>query len=253
LDEDGGGGREENVSELERDMLLAFEEQEKSSSSTAPSSPCPHRHSTEPSHPQIDQEHDQSATNYGRLEELGYGSPLGSQDQEEEEPQEQQEVGVEAMREEDHNVEDPRPTRRRKLRSLSTEALPATQFDIDKYHLRLRGVRTQQFARRKTKTIQYRVVWGEYSNRYYSWIDEDDMRMSMRKLPCERYNQNLVPQGERAVIRVHQVRSSQVSKDSRKVFEYLVDEDPTWLTEDQLRISLSSRLLFEFEGKYLKF
>jgi hypothetical protein len=54
-------------------------------------------------------------------------------------------------------------------------------------------------------------------------------------------------------MRVHQVRSSRVSKDSRKVFQYLVDENPTWITEDQLGISLSSKLLFEFEDKYLKF
>jgi hypothetical protein len=159
LDEDGGGESGEHVSELEMDMLLAFKEQEKSSSATAPSSPRPHHHSTEPPHPRIDQEHDQSGTNYGRLEELRHGSPLRSQDQEgPQEQQQQQEVGVEAMREEDHNVEDPRPTRRRKLRSLSAEALPATQLEIDKCHLRLRRVRTQQLARRKTKTIQYRVV-----------------------------------------------------------------------------------------------
>jgi hypothetical protein len=51
LDEDGGGESGENVSELERDMLLAFEEQEKSSSATAPSSACPLHRSVELSHP----------------------------------------------------------------------------------------------------------------------------------------------------------------------------------------------------------
>jgi hypothetical protein len=80
LDEDSGGGSEENVSELERDMLLAFEEQEKSSLATATCSPQPPYHSTEQSHPRIDQEHDQSGTNYSRLEELRYSSPLRSQD-----------------------------------------------------------------------------------------------------------------------------------------------------------------------------
>jgi hypothetical protein len=140
--------RKESVSELERDVLLAFEEQEKSSSATIPSSPRPSRRSTEPSHPRIDQTHDQSGTSYGRLEELGYGSPLDSQDQVggPQEQQQQQEVGVEAMREEDHKVEDPRPTRGRKLRSVSIEALPATQLEIDKYHLRLRGIRTRQLV-----------------------------------------------------------------------------------------------------------
>jgi hypothetical protein len=44
LDEDGRGESGENVSELEMDMLLAFEEQEKPSSATAPSSARPHRH-----------------------------------------------------------------------------------------------------------------------------------------------------------------------------------------------------------------
>jgi hypothetical protein len=32
LDEDSGGGNDNNISELERDLLLAFEEKEKSSS-----------------------------------------------------------------------------------------------------------------------------------------------------------------------------------------------------------------------------
>ena len=57
------------------------------------------------------------------------------------------------MREEDHNVEYPRPARRRKLRLVSTEALPATQLEIDKYHLRLHGIRTRQLARRRTPIV----------------------------------------------------------------------------------------------------
>jgi hypothetical protein len=80
LDKDGRGESKESVSKLEMDMLLAFKEQEKSSSATASSSPRPHRHSTERLRPQIDQEHDQSGTNYGRLEELRHGSLLRSQD-----------------------------------------------------------------------------------------------------------------------------------------------------------------------------
>jgi hypothetical protein len=101
LDEDGGGGSEEKVSELERHLLLAFEEQEKSSSATAPSSPQPHRY-TEQSHPRIDQEHERGGTCYGSLEGIRHGSPLCNQDQEEKELQEQQqqqEVAADAMRE----------------------------------------------------------------------------------------------------------------------------------------------------------
>jgi len=70
-------------------MLLAFEEQEKSSSATALSSPQPPCCYTEQSSPQIDQEDDQGDTSHGRLDELGYSSPLREQDCGEEEPQEQ--------------------------------------------------------------------------------------------------------------------------------------------------------------------
>lgn len=57
LDENGGGGSEGNVSDLERDMELAFGEQEELSA-TSPSSPRPRR-SAEPSHSQIDQDYGQ--------------------------------------------------------------------------------------------------------------------------------------------------------------------------------------------------
>ena len=87
LDENGGGS-DENTTELGRDMQLAFGEQEKWSLATAPRSPSPQPQSAVPSHPPIDQEHDQGGTSYGRLEELGHCSPLRNQDQEE--PQEQQ-------------------------------------------------------------------------------------------------------------------------------------------------------------------
>ena len=98
-----GGSEEKTISELEKDLLLAFEEQEKPSFPPAPSSPRPHRPSAKPLHPQIDREHDQSGTGYGRLEELKRGTPLRSQDQGEEpqEQQQRQEVVIEAIREEE--------------------------------------------------------------------------------------------------------------------------------------------------------
>jgi hypothetical protein len=43
LSETGGGGSDENASELERDMQLAFEEQERSSPAPAPGSLRPRR------------------------------------------------------------------------------------------------------------------------------------------------------------------------------------------------------------------
>jgi hypothetical protein len=102
LDKDSRGEREENVSELEKDMLLAFEEHVKSSLATAPSSLCPHRYSTESLHPQIDKEHDQSRTNYGRLEEP--------------EEQQRQEVAVDAMQEMEDNDGEPERGKQREKR-----------------------------------------------------------------------------------------------------------------------------------------
>jgi len=37
---------------------------------------------------------------------------------------------------------------------------------VVKYHLRFRGIRARKPAGHKAKTIQYRVVWGEYPNKY---------------------------------------------------------------------------------------
>jgi hypothetical protein len=130
----------------------------------------------------------------------------------------------------------------------ATEALPATQLEIDHRHFRLRGIRTRQLVGRQTKATQYRVVWGEHPNRSDSWVNEDDVQISMSRLPCERSSQDLVPQVERDVVRVHHIRSSRRSK-CKKIFEYLVDELSTWITEDQLRISLSPTLLAGLKGK----
>jgi hypothetical protein len=54
LDKEGGGGSDDNVCDLERDILLAFEEQEKLQSAAAPSSPGPRRRSTKPLQNQSD-------------------------------------------------------------------------------------------------------------------------------------------------------------------------------------------------------
>jgi hypothetical protein len=107
LDKDGGGWSKENVFELEGHLLLAFEEQEKSSLYTAPNSPQPVRY-TEQSHPQIDQEDKQGRTSYSSLEELRHDSLLRVQDQEEElqEQQQQQEVAADATREGEEDDDD---------------------------------------------------------------------------------------------------------------------------------------------------
>jgi hypothetical protein len=55
----------------------------------------------------------------------------------------------------------------------ATEALPATQLDIEKYYVRLRGIRARQLAGLQTEATQYQVVWGETA------IDEDQLRISL--------------------------------------------------------------------------
>jgi hypothetical protein len=128
----------------------------------------------------------------------------------------------------------------------ATEALPATQLEIDHHYFRLRGIRTQQLPGRQTKTTQYRVVWGEHPNRSDSWVNEDDVQMSMLRPPCERSSQDLVLPVERDAIRVHRMRYDRYSK-GKKIFEYLVNKS-RWITEDQLRISLSPILVAELKG-----
>ena len=62
-------------------------------------------------------------------------------------------------------------------------------------------------------------------------------------------SRDLVPQVETDV-RVYQIRCSWRSE-GRKIFEHLADKLSSWITEDQLRISLSSTLISELRGKYL--
>jgi hypothetical protein len=135
----------------------------------------------------------------------------------------------------------------------ATEALPAAQPkipEIDSHRFRLRGVRARQLAGRQTKTTQYRVVWGAYPNRSDSWLNEDEVGMSMPWPPCELYSQNLALQTDMDIFRVHGMHSS--LHKGRKFFEYLVDafdlDDRTWITEDQLRISLSPMLVAKLKG-----
>jgi hypothetical protein len=68
--------------------------------------------------------------------------------------------------------------------------------------------------------------------------------------PCELYSQDLALRTEMYIFRVCGMRSSR--RKGRKVFEYLVEaldlDDRTWITEDQLRISLSPMLVAEPKG-----
>ncbi|KAH8591194.1 hypothetical protein B0O99DRAFT_690798 [Bisporella sp. PMI_857] len=123
-----------------------------------------------------------------------------------------------------------------------TDNFMDTQLWIDKHCLRLRGKRTQQLAGRQSKTTQYHVVWGERPNRSDLWVNEADIRMSILLSHCERSLHGLVSH-----VRVQHLRRSRRDK-SRKVFEYLFDDLSTWVTEDQLSISLSHTLLARLEA-----
>ncbi|PVH70774.1 hypothetical protein DL98DRAFT_123429 [Cadophora sp. DSE1049] len=130
----------------------------------------------------------------------------------------------------------------------ATEILLAAEPKIpDEHRLRLRGIRTQPLAGRQTKTTQYRIIWGNRLDRSEFWFNDDDIQISMLRPPCERSSQDLVLPVERDVSRVRRMRYDKRSK-GKKTFEYLVDEYGTWITEDQLRISLSAVLVAELEG-----
>jgi hypothetical protein len=69
-------------------------------------------------------------------------------------------------------------------------------------------------------------------------------------MPCEPYSQDLALSTDTDIFRVCKMRSSLYK--GRKVFECLVDasglDNSTWITEDQLRISLSPILVAELKG-----
>jgi hypothetical protein len=67
-------------------------------------------------------------------------------------------------------------------------------------------------------------------------------------MPCGRYSQDLALQVD--IFRVCEMRSS--LRKGKKVFEYLVNmfglDNRAWITEDQLRISLSPMLVAKLKG-----
>jgi hypothetical protein len=257
------GWTEENMAELEKELGLALEEQQVESLSTgAPTAPSPRLVET----PQDEtRSRERSETTGSGSEELQdacrrgtpaqdleceqretqmgvEGGAVAVQQQEELAAQEE-ELGQPAMGDQQDLVEvvdldDPEDRE-------ATEDLPSTQSENDKHRFRLRGIRARQLPGRQTKTTQYRLVWGKYPNRSDSWFNEDDVLISM---PCEPYSQDLALKGH--ISRVCEMRSS--LRKGRKVFECLVNasslDDSTWITEDQLRISLSPMLVAELKG-----
>jgi hypothetical protein len=268
FDSGDDGWTEENMAELEKELGLALEEQQvESSSAGAPTSPSPRLVEA----PQDEtRSREISETTGSRSEELqdARRRSTPAQDLEKWEQQETEVVvegGAVAMQQQEElaaqkeELAQPTVDDQQDLVEVvgdeteATEALPAAQPkipEIDERRFRLRGVRARQLAGRQTKTTQYRVVWGENPNKSSSWFNFDDVQISMPRLPCELYPQQLALQ-DMDIFRVCDIRSSLLK--GRKVFEYLVDafdlDDSTWITEDQLRISLSPILVAELKGK----
>jgi hypothetical protein len=74
--------------------------------------------------------------------------------------------------------------------------------------------------------------------------------MSMPWPTCELSSQNLALQTDMDIFRVHGMRSS--LHRGRRLFDYLFDafdlDNRAWITEDQLRISLSPMLVAKLKG-----
>jgi hypothetical protein len=244
------GWTEDSIAELEREVGLALVDQVQSIAARAPNSP--RSRSVEALQDGI-QSRECTETTGSRLEEPRDASRPGNLAQGLEEWEQREtrvvetpgrseprggelvgEAGGVAMQQQEElagqKEELGRPALGDQQDKEATEALPATQLEIDRHRFRLRGIRSR-LARCQTKTTQYRVVWGEFPNRSDSWVNEDDVRISMLQPPGERSSRDLVPQVERDVVRVHYMRCSRRSR-RRKVFEYLVDELSTWITED---------------------
>ncbi|RFU27460.1 hypothetical protein B7463_g8859, partial [Scytalidium lignicola] len=217
-----------HMNELERDMLLAFEELEKSSSATP-----------EPSQLQPDQAQDQNSSADKTIDECEQRSALNKCHQKIEQSQEQrhqrQEEFFKATGTEnqicedvvsagpifhtdcvDQNREaadhDHHHARELQLRSESTGDQPVPTSEILAQCFRIRGIRTFRSADRQPGLTQYHVVWGKHLNRHSSWVKEGDVQLYIK-------------------MRVSPYHAS------KKLYEYLVDDSPHWVSECQLIIS----------------
>ncbi|KAL2063229.1 hypothetical protein VTL71DRAFT_5033 [Oculimacula yallundae] len=252
------GWTDDSMAELEKELGLALEElQVELPSAGTPTSPSP-RSAEAP--PDGIQSREYTETTSSRPEELqdtsGNGTAQGLREWELQETEVEVEGGPVAMQQQkglgDPDVGDQDLVEVVDADDLedkeATEILLAAEPKILVEHrFRLRGIRTQPLAGRQTKTTQYRIVWGDRLNRSDSWFNEEEIRISILRPSCERSSQDSVLPVERDISRVHRMRLDKRSK-GKGTFEYLVDEPRTWITEDQLRISLSPILVAELKG-----
>jgi hypothetical protein len=167
LDENEGGS-DENASELERGMQLAFEEQEKSSSAPAPNSPRPQRPSAEPPHPQIERgEEAQEQRQREVAAEDGSGSDGEPEPEERGEKRlhldENNKIGSDRHHPKgsdcSHNTddEDPRPAKRRKLSPTDNAlTLPDEPTPVDNgYHHTSRTSRSPSITVESAPVAEY--------------------------------------------------------------------------------------------------
>ncbi|KAG4430451.1 hypothetical protein IFR05_014059 [Cadophora sp. M221] len=252
------GWTDDSMAELEKELGLALEElQVESSSAGIPTSPSP-RSAEAP--PDGIQSRECTETTSSRPKELQdtsrNGTAQGLEEWELQETEVEVEGGPLAMQQQkelgDPDVGDQDLVEVVDADDLEdkevAEILLAAEPKIPVEHrFRLRGIRTQPLAGRQTKTTQYRIVWGDRLNRSDSWFNEEDVRISMLRPSCERSSRDSVLPIKRNVSRVYRMRLDKRSK-GKKTFEYLVDDPRNWITEDQLRISLSPLLVAELKG-----
>ncbi|KAE8440871.1 hypothetical protein EG329_006358 [Mollisiaceae sp. DMI_Dod_QoI] len=205
------GWTDDSMAELEKELELALAEQGNSPSASAPTPSRPR--SVEAPQDEI-QSRERTETTGSRPEELQdasrHGTAQGLEEWERQETEMVAEGGGVAMQEQEQEelaaqkeeLWQPLVGDQQDLVEVvdtddledkeATEALPATQPEIDEHRFRLRGIRTQLLSGRQIATTQ--------------------------------------------------------SSKGKKIFEYLVDKSRTWITEGQLRISLSPMLVAELKA-----
>jgi hypothetical protein len=164
-EEDGEHDCGESGSELERDMLLAFERQENLLPAYTTSSLYPHHTGSEFAHTQVDQEPDQNGHSHGGLEGLRHASPLCFQPQKEADvvaiplgQQPQDKVVDEARVVEDGygESEQPEPAEKRPCQARWSPGLQNGESEIRSLPAKLRYMSNSTFRKRLEVPPQHR-------------------------------------------------------------------------------------------------
>ncbi|KAH8797657.1 hypothetical protein F5884DRAFT_759015 [Xylogone sp. PMI_703] len=233
--------KEECTKELERDMLLAFEELEKSSSA-AP----------EPSHCQPEQKRHQSSSTDKTIDEQSRSREQQQQHQYQRQEDSFNAAGTEnQIRDDlestgeaifhadsaDHHGEaadrDPHHASELQPRSKSTENQPVPASEIQTKCFRIRGIRTSQSADRRSVTTQYRIVWGRHPNKRSYWVKKGDIQLYMLIQPDAENCDSLCTSSKRNITKLRKTRISPYHA-SKRLYKYLVDDSLDWVSFAEL-------------------